>query len=130
MSETLVVKYLCDRGTSTRFRKYNNNEIKKVYLKRSSKSGPNLHQLQNSVRSLQTQMTELHKQVVFIIERQTKILLLLDKENVNKEEPLKGKTLTDLIFFTLNILVHKKREDFAQSNAKARDSGCRLDARN
>ena len=35
-------------------------------------------------------MTELHKQVVFIIERQTKILLLLDKENVNKSEQIGG----------------------------------------
>ena len=51
---------------------------------------PNINQLQNSVRSLQTQMTELHKQVVFIIERQTKILLLLDKENVNKSEQIGG----------------------------------------
>ena len=66
-------------------------------------------------------MTELHKQVVFIIERQTKILLLLDKENVNKEEPLKGKTLTDLILFWMNISVHKKREDSAKSNAKAHE---------
>ena len=58
---------------------------------RSSRKGPNVSQLQHSVRSLQTQMTELHKQVVFIIERQTKILLLLDKENVVKSEPIKGR---------------------------------------
>ena len=66
-------------------------------------------------------MTELHKQVVFIIERQTKILLLLDKENVNKEESLKGKPSTDLIFLRINILVLKKREDSAKSNAKAHE---------
>ena len=38
-------------------------------------------------------MTELHKQVVFIIERQTKILLLLEKENVNKSEPMIGRRI-------------------------------------
>ena len=49
-------------------------------------------------------MTELHKQVVFIIERQTKILLLLDKENVNKSEQIGGNIKVwqnNIIFWTI-----------------------------
>ena len=69
-------------------------------------------------------MTELHKQVVFIIERQTKILLLLDKENVNKSEQIGGNIKVwqnNLIVWTRNISVFKKREDSVKSNAKAHE---------
>ena len=38
MSETLVVKYLCDRGTSTRFSEY--NKITKIIIFLKDPAGP------------------------------------------------------------------------------------------
>ena len=71
-------------------------------------------------------MSELHKQVVFIIERQNKILLLLNKENVIETEPnpirRKYMNICCIIFFKLLIFsVAKKHEAVAKSNAKAYD---------